>query len=272
MKALISTVLLLVGCLFTDTLAQDVKRQIVVPLSQPGERGRLKIDQINGDITVEAYEGKEVIIDVMSKNFPLSKEKREAPAGMRRIASSSLGLTAKEDGNAVDVETSFWKGKMNLSIQVPRNFDLELSTVHGEIVVTNVQGSHELSGVNGGISLNQVEGTALCNTVNGDVVATFGSVIENEPMSFVTLNGDIDVTLPASVKAMAKMKTEQGEIFSDFDMELKDYKPEISRSERCRDCEYKVSLDSWTYGAINDGGGELTFKNMNGDILIRKGQ
>jgi len=33
---------------------------------------------------------------------------------------------------------------------------------------------------------------------------------------------------------------------------------------------YKVVIDDWKRGEVNGGGAEITMKNYNGDILIRK--
>ena len=89
-------------------------------------------------------------------------------------------------------------------------------------------------------------------------------------MSFVTLNGDVDVTLPSIAKITAKMKSDRGDIYSDFDMETEVTREEIKKGDDC-DCEYEVSINSFVVGKINGGGPDYTFKNMSGDIIIRKG-
>ncbi len=256
------------------TWGQEVERQIVVPLSSPGERGRLEVNQVNGSITVTAYDGEEVIIDaVIRENSRRNREKdndrRTPPPGMKRINSNPAQITAREKDNKVEVDTESWKRRTDLEIKVPSNFDLNLHTVHGEIDVTNIEGEMEISGVNGGVRLDEVSGSAVCNTVNGSIVVRFKETEAQAPMSFVTLNGNVDVTLPGGSKLLAKMKSDRGEIFSDFEMDIVAKNPEVRRGGDC-DCEYEVSLNAWTYGEINGGGPEFTFKNMNGDILIRK--
>ena len=124
----------------------------------------------------------------------------------------------------------------------------------------------EVSNVNGPITFTDVSGSVLCNTVNGDIIANFKKVTANEPMAFVTLNGNVDVTFPSGIKASAKMKSDRGEIYTDFDMTMTKSKPEPRSSGK----KYEISINSWVYGDINGGGPEYTFKNMNGDILIRK--
>ena len=262
----------------TVAWSQDFNEKLVVPLSKPGLPGKLEVGQVRGDITIEAYDGSEVIIvatagsddhdsDCDSCDDHDRDRKSSPPPGMKRIASSSVEFEASEKNNKVEIETNSWKKPINLDIKIPADFDLEVSTVHGRIKIAGVKGAMEVSGVNGPLTFTDVSGSIICNTVNGEVTATFKEVAPNEPMSFVTLNGDVDVTFPGSIKAKAKMKSDRGEIFTDFDMTVDKSQPEVKTNDGGN---YKVSINAWVYGAINGGGPEFTFKNMNGDIIIRK--
>lgn len=251
---------------------QEFDESIAIPLSSPGSKGKLKVGLVRGDIQVEAYDGKEVIIQAQTSKTDdgdcssCDDDDRDAPAGMKRISSSPMELSASEDNNTVKVETNSWKKPINLTIKVPANFDLEVSTVHGKVSATGVSGSHEISAVHGPLTLKNMSGSIISNTVHGDIVANLLKVTSNEPMSFVTLHGNVDITFPYGVKATAKMRSERGEIFTDFDMSVDKSKPEVKSD----DGKYKVSINSWVYGEINGGGPEYTFKNMHGDIIIRK--
>ena len=255
--------------------AQEFDETIAIPLSNPGERGKLEVGLVRGDIRIEAYNGKEVIIeakaggsdgDCVSCDDDRRDDRRNVPSGMKRISSSPVELSASENNNRIEVETSSWKKPINLVIKVPSNFDLSASTVHGKVSVVGINGTHEISAVHGPLSMTDMSGSILSNTVHGDIIVNMLNVTPNEPMAFVTLHGDVDVTFPADIKAKAKMRSDQGEIFTDFDMDPYRSKPEVKSSGS----EYKVSVNSWVFGNINGGGPEYTFKNMHGDIIIRK--
>lgn len=256
-------------CLLTVKGQENIQEKFVIPLTNPGSRGMLEIGQVNGDVIVKGYSGKEVIVTTMvtGNTDHDHGDESNVPAGMKRINANPVEISATEEQNVVTVETESWKRKINVEVQVPTNFDLELSTVHGIIEVDNVNGSIELSAVNGGINLTNISGSVISNTVNGGITVLFKSIKAGEPMSFVTLNGDVDVTLPASTKATTKIRSDQGEIFTDFDMALERSKPNVSKEEGV----YEVSINSWVYGKINGGGPEYTFKNMHGNIIVRKG-
>ena len=90
-------------------------------------------------------------------------------------------------------------------------------------------------------------------------------------MSFTSFNGTVDVTLPADVKANVMMKTNNGEIWSDFDIKLSaSGKPPVVEDSRSKNEKYKVHLDRAMYGSINGGGPEMQFVTYNGNILIHK--
>ncbi len=250
--------------------AQEVtKETIAIPLSKPGERGILEVGLVNGSIVVEAYDGKDVIIEAAVGGGENDKRGVVTPSGMKRISSNPLELEATERGNKVEIETNSWSVRLTLTVKVPRNFDLQLGTVNdGDITVTGVDGTHEISNVNGKITMTAVSGSTVLNTVNGEITVTLEKVSPEAPMAFTTLNGNIDVTLPAATKATAKMRSDRGEIFSDFEMAIEKSAPKVDKTSSGG--TYKVSIEDWVYGKINGGGKEYLFKTMNGDVYIRK--
>ncbi|WP_082684820.1 DUF4097 family beta strand repeat-containing protein [Hymenobacter sedentarius] len=255
--------------------AKDTKEQLTVALSSPGKPGTLEVGLVNGFIHVTGYGGKDVVIDAAARprNSGRHSERNDdgpAPAGMKRLSNvSGLNLTAEEKNNVVEISTESHMRPVDLTIKVPQNFSLKLSTVNnGDIIVENVNGELEISNVNGPIQLNQVSGSAVANTVNGSLTATFKSVKSGAPMAFSTLNGKVDVTFPSNAKAALKMKSDRGNVYSDFDVAVDKNTPKVTRTSQ--NGLYRISTDDWTYGKVNGGGAEVMLKTMNGDILLRK--
>jgi hypothetical protein len=189
--------------------------------------------------------------------------------GMKKIGAATFQLNAEEKDNHVVVESESWQKTIQLNVKVPRNFDLKLSTVNrGNIEVTDIDGQLEIENINGYITASGVTGTAIMNTVNGGTKIEFNKIDPDSPMSFSTMNGDIELILPASVKADFKMKTDMGEIFTDFDMNIRQQEPQVKKDNSSG--KYKVSLTKWVFGEINGGGPEITMQSMHGDFYIRK--
>jgi DUF4097 and DUF4098 domain-containing protein YvlB len=134
--------------------------------------------------------------------------------------------------------------------------------------VENVNGVMEVSNVHGKITLTNVSGSVVANTVHGDIMVMFKEVMPNTPMAFTTLHGDVDVSFPNNAKLNTKIKSDRGDIFTDFDMAMDNSKPKVE--QKSSSGTYRVSIDEWVYGKINGGGPEMLFKNMHGNIYIRK--
>ncbi|MGB0523144.1 MAG: DUF4097 family beta strand repeat-containing protein [Flammeovirgaceae bacterium] len=252
---------------FAGIAQEKTVKKIPVPLSNPGKKGKLTVELIKGSITVQAYGGKEVVVSAIT--YEQGKAPSKSDNGMFRIPNNSYGLEIQEKDNHVEVEAESWKRKIDFEILVPKSFDLRLKTINnGNIEVSGVGGELEISNVNGSITLNDVEGSIVSNTVNGKITATLSKVTPDIPMSFTTLNGKVDVTLPTSIKATAKIKSDYGNIYSDFDMKIEDQPIKMEKPKNGGGS--KIIMDKWVVGKINGGGPELMFKNMHGDIYIRK--
>ena len=261
-------VIALLVCLATMAYAQS-SGDFPVPLSDPAKRGRLKAHLNYGSITVKGTARKDVLVKYSSVNEGKDRENKSEKEGLKRISGGTMDLEVSENSNYVKVESGSWNNKMNLVIEVPTGFDVKVSSYNdGDILVTNVEGEVEITTYNGEIAAENISGSVIATTYNGEIKVTFDKVKEGVPMSYSTYNGDIDITFPAAVRATLKMKTEQGEILSGFDMKMIESGPVQKKDTKSG--TYKVVIDEWVKGEINGGGPEISMRNYNGDVIIRK--
>jgi hypothetical protein len=198
-------------------------------------------------------------------------EKERKGAGLKQLSGSTSGLEVEEEDNVVQISAQSWKAATDLVIQVPRTTSLEVrSTMDGAVIVEGVTGEIDINNVNGPVTLKNVSGNTLVHTVNGNIEVTLARVAADKPLSFSTMNGDIDVTLPADVKANLKMKSEQGEIYSDFDINMTRQPARSEAAEKTEQGKFRISFDKSLYGIVNGGGQEIGFNTFSGDIYIRK--
>lgn len=208
--------------------------------------------------------------DYMQDEKKRREEKEKKIAGMKQLTGSSSGLEIEEDDNVVEIRTESWKAATDLTIQVPVATSLEIrSTMDGAILVEGVSGEIDINNINGPVTLTNVSGNTLVHTVNGAIEAVLARVAADRPLSFSTMNGDIDVTLPPDVKASLKMKTDQGEIYTDFDIDLT-RQPTRTEAGKTEEGRYRITFDKSLMGIINGGGREISFNTFSGDIFIRK--
>jgi len=137
--------------------------------------------------------------------------------------------------------------------------------------VEGVSGEIEVNNTNGGVKLTNVSGSVIAHALNKSVIVKLNKITPDKSMSFSSLNGDVDVTLPADAKARVKIKTDNGEIYTDFDvnMDASGRQPVIEDGRPNRG-KYRVRMDHAIYGTINGGGPEFQFQTFNGNVLIRK--
>ena len=286
----VAAVLLFVGTLvFTQELGSD---KVTVPFSNPGKPGFIEVHVQRGSITVKGYNGSEVVIEATLRESRIVEfgedmpakiermidrtqkklEKNDKTAGLKKLSlPGSTGLSVEESNNRMEIRTRTLKNSVDLVIQVPFSTSLDLSSMMGgEIEVDNVKGEIEASNMTGAIKLLSISGTVLANSMNGGIEVTFSQVNPDKPMSFSTMNGDIDVTLPASTKANLKMKTDFGEVYSDFEIAVGQAPQKVEAEPEAEEGRYRILFDKYYLGAINGGGPEFVLKTMRGDILIRK--
>lgn len=222
-------------------------------------------------ITGQAEKARAVYDEYYQDDKKRREEKEKRIAGMKQLSGSASGLEIEEEDNVVQISTESWKAATDLVIQVPRATSLEVrSTMDGAVVVEGVSGEIDINNINGPVTLKNVSGNTLVHTVNGDIEVTLARVAADKPLSFSTMNGDIDVTLPADVKANLKMKSEQGEIYSDFDINMTRQPARSEAAEKTEQGKFRISFDKSLYGVINGGGQEIGFNTFSGDIYIRK--
>lgn len=258
----------LIVCFSSIVYAQS-SGNFPVPLSDPAKRGKLKAHLNYGSITVKGTARKDVLVKYTAVNDGEEHGKKTEKDGLKRISGGTMDLEVSENANYVKVESGSWNNKMNLEIEVPSGFDVKVSSYNdGDILISNVEGEVEITTYNGEIAAENISGSVIATTYNGEIKVTFDKVKDGVPMSYSTYNGDIDITFPASFKGTFKMKTEQGEILSGFDMKMIESGPVQKKDTKSG--TYKVVIDEWVKGEVNGGGAEISMRNYNGDVIIRK--
>jgi len=252
-------------------------QRLVIPLTDPGRPAKLEAGLLQGSISVVPGEPGQVVVVVepgadadQHRHRDKDKEKsRSDHEGMRRITTSGLGLDAEEHDNRVEIGSSSWMQVVDLKIEVPPASSVELSTTNaGDLSVRGLSGELVLHNTNGGIEVRDVTGPVDATTLNGDVRVIFGATMAAAPMAFSTLNGDVDLTLPGNARIDVVLRSDNGEIFTDFDVALHRSPAKVDRDED--EGTYRVSVGQELTGKIGGGGPELFLKTFNGDILLRR--
>lgn len=143
---------------------------------------------------------------------------------------------------------------VNFTVRVPAGVNFDGRTVNGKVDADGLASDVDAKTVNGSINVSTT-GLARAQTVNGSITAVVGRADWPAGLEFKTVNGGIDLTLPASLSARVEAKTLNGDISTDFPLTVSG-----TFSRR------RLS------GTIGSGGGDrqLILETINGSVQIRR--
>jgi DUF4097 and DUF4098 domain-containing protein YvlB len=121
-----------------------------------------------------------------------------------------------EDGEG-DCERAGSAARLDLDfvVSVPAGVRLRGRTVEGAVVVESLASPIDVRTVNGSIDLRRVA-QAEARTVNGTITASFTGTSWSEDVELATVQGALEVTLPATADAELRASTVNGAIRFDF--------------------------------------------------------
>jgi hypothetical protein len=239
--------------------------QLVLSLSRPTEPGVLILQHHKGRVRVTGYDGEVVVVNAALR-YP---DTTGAGTDVRPLPGQALKLHALEKNNVVTISTNSHERTIDLEIRVPHSFSLHIEKYDsGTVSAYYLRGEIEITSAAGGVHLTDITGSAVISTVDGDIFLRFAEVTPHVPMAFTSVGGNIDVAFPRNLSAVVKMRTDHGEIMSDFDIETarRRSETEVSQSTGIR----RAFLEQWTHGTIGGGGPQLLFRSYHGNIIIRK--
>ncbi len=246
-------------------LAQPLEDHSTDHKSYGGVR-ELVIENVTGYIEVSASTGGSVEVDV-------EKTLRARSQDRLNLARREISLAETQQGGLVRLVVDhpshtfgdLYEFEYNFKVKVPRNINLELKTVNkSHILVEGTAGEFRISNVNGGIEMKDVEGSGAVHTVNGPVKVTFARNPDGAT-SFKSVNGTLDVAFRSGLNADVKMKTFNGETFTDFPVSAMPVSSQPDQSGG----KYIYRRHGTTGVRIGSGGTELSFDTLNGEVLIR---
>ncbi|MDB4907883.1 MAG: hypothetical protein JWO05_2667 [Gemmatimonadetes bacterium] len=143
---------------------------------------------------------------------------------------------------------------MDMEVRLPRGTIVDASSVSGDLVIIGAEGDVRGTSVSGDVRLEGLHATSVeARSVSGDVKVEVLSLADGRgDLTFKSVSGDIEVSLPRDLNANVTMKTVSGDFNSDFPLTLD------GRMNR-RSIE----------GRVGKGGRELELTTVSGDVKLR---
>lgn len=141
---------------------------------------------------------------------------------------------------------------VNFTVRVPAGVRFTGKTVNGRVEAEGLSADVEARTVNGGVNVSTT-GLARATTVNGSIRVVMGRADWTDELEFKTVNGGIDLSVPASLSAQVQAKTVNGEISTDFPITV------TGTFSRRR-----------LSGTVGAGGRDLLLETINGSVQLRR--
>ncbi len=249
----------------SPALAQQAQ-VIDIPLSRPGEPIYLEIEIQSAHIEVIGEDREDATFEVTIED---GDRHIVTPSGTQSLKGGGYTLEVDEEDNEISLETDWRANKVTVLARVPKRADLDLSTVNNsEIIIRNITGNLELSNVNGPITVENLSGSVIAEAVNDTINVSFDRIDDANATSLESINGDLYVRLPASTGARIHLDSAQGEIFSDFEVEVEPTSPVVERDDDGDGVS--IRIESVIVAKVNGGGPVIRMKTLYGDIHIEK--
>lgn len=216
-------------------------------------KGQLVIDNVNGDIAIEAWQQNTVKV---TANITASNQKSR----------DRIDIIMKQNGDRITVETDYLEqdgdwgrnsngGSVNYTVMVPVNLDLRnIELVNGSLTVSNVAGELNADVVNGSVEATGLASNVEVDSVNGGVELTFADNAKNIEIEVETVNGGIRLYVPENFGANVEASTGNGAIKTDFGL------------AGTKGKYYGNDLE----GSFGDASSDIEVESVNGSIRILK--
>ena len=156
-------------------LAQDLAKTFDVRTG-----GKLKLDlETGGEIVIKGW----------------SRNQVEVKVDYEGGNAEEVSVDFDQKGNTIEITSEYVRDRrrnqadVNLEIYIPNTFDLDVSTMGGNVKVSDVKGTLEGTSMGGEIELDKLEGSVNFTTMGGDISLTASKV----DGTLHTMGGDVDI-------------------------------------------------------------------------------
>src|SRR5262245_41311953 len=173
----------------------------------------VKVNIVSGDINIETWDSDQAEINITVKASDTAAMERQPIIIEDTPNSLTIRVEDDKEGRRRGRERG-WVSH-DVSLKLPRNINLKVSSVNGNIVVGAITGDVTGSSVNGGIEIAQAGTSSQLNSVNGSITISLLRLEENG-LRVNTVNGDVKIGLPQETNAEINFHSVNGAVKSDL--------------------------------------------------------
>ena len=222
--------------------------------------GRFELINVNGRITAEQTDGKEVVVEARR-----TAKARSDEAAKERLA--QLEIREEVGGSIVRVESrpprisGFGGHEIEWTVKIPKGLIADLRTVNGGVRLNGLTGEIYAKSTNGG-----VRGTKLiidkieASVVNGGVEIELSAPLDaSDSVELSSVYGGVTLALPAESKATITARAVNGGVRVSDDLKA-------NQDEESHEFERRRRFN----GTLNGGGAKVNATTTNGGVRISR--
>ena len=222
--------------------------------------GRFELLNVNGRITAEPADGKEVVVEGRR-----TAKARSDEAAKERLA--QLQIREEVGDKVVRVESrpprmsGFGGHEIEWTVKIPKGVIVDLRTVNGGVRMNRLTGEIYARSTNGGVKgsgliVDKIE----ASVTNGGVEIELASPLDaTDSVELSCVNGGVTLALPAESKATIAARAVNGGVRVSDDLKA-------VREEESQEFERRRRFN----GTLNGGGATVNATTTNGGVRISK--
>jgi hypothetical protein len=208
--------------------------------------GHVSIVNVHGSVLVEGWDRAEVEASVAMRS--------DTPTD--QIDDVQIAVEARRGG--IEFHTLYPGGldtpiRVDYHLRVPRQVRLEeVSTLEGNIVVHDVEGTLNARNLHGDIEGINVSGSVVAHTLAGNILISLRALPDPRlPFTLATINGNVDLLLPTPANANLELSTVAGNIMGNYPFQVS-----------------SVPGDSTRRAQVGAGGVRVELRTVRGNIRV----
>ncbi|MFB3924088.1 MAG: DUF4097 domain-containing protein [Terriglobia bacterium] len=208
--------------------------------------GSLTVENVQGDITVEAWDRAEVEVAVVKTATGPSANPDDAQV---EVESQDRSVTLR----TIYPKPSEDPVRVDYLLRVPRQVHLDrLQTVDGSIIVRAVEGTVNAHTLNGNIEQRGVSGSVVARAMNGNILVALRALPDRKgSVRMDTVSGHLVLVLPPHADADLQLSTVSGRIDSNYALAVSEVPGDSSRRAR-----------------VGQGGVPIRLRTVRGNIRV----
>jgi hypothetical protein len=186
--------------------------------------GHVAVVNVHGSVLVEGWDRAEVEATVAMRSA----------APIDQLDDVQVAVEARPGGVAFHalyppgLDTPI---RVDYRVRVPRQVRLdELSTLEGDIVVRDVEGAIAAHNLHGDIEGINVSGSVVAHALTGNILISLRALPDRRlPFTLATINGNVDLLMPARANADLELCAVAGNIVGDYPFQVSSIPGDFTR-------------------------------------------